>query len=113
MEFGKKFSVVGFDKVAEVIKNSQRDINIAFVNELKDFGCNVEVYDPRANDAEVEHEYGVDLLREPPKHAYGAVILAVAHDEFKGTNPRDWTLPGGVVYAVKALYPQNLVDGRL
>jgi UDP-N-acetyl-D-galactosamine dehydrogenase len=109
---GEKVLVLGitFKENCPDIRNS-RVIDI--ITELKDFGCEVEVYDPHADEAEVKHEYGVGLVKEPQKNAYGAVILAVAHNEFKGKNPRDWTLPGGVVYDVKALYPQNLVDGRL
>ena len=59
------------------------------ISELKDFGCNVDIYDPWADEAEVKHEYGVSLTKEP-KDKYDAVVLAVARKEFKGIKIESW-----------------------
>lgn len=82
--------------------------------ELKNFDMGVDVYDPWANPEEVKHEYGVDIIGGkncPPLEEYSAVILAVAHKEFK-------TLPivksnKLVVYDVKAVLEKDKVDARL
>ncbi|MBN2858069.1 MAG: Vi polysaccharide biosynthesis UDP-N-acetylglucosamine C-6 dehydrogenase TviB, partial [Candidatus Delongbacteria bacterium] len=57
------------------IRNS-RVIDI--IDELKEFGCKVDVYDPWADKEEVKEEYGVSLNSKPKKE-YNAVICAVAH----------------------------------
>lgn len=54
-----------------------------FLKEIKDYGADVEVYDPWANSDEVMKEYGINLLSAPEENAYDAIVFAVAHDEFK------------------------------
>ena len=49
--------------------------------ELKDFGVEVDVMDPRADAAEVMREYNLKLI-EKPGVSYDAVIVAVAHKEY-------------------------------
>lgn len=87
---------------------------IDIINELKTFDINVDVYDPWADPAEVKHEYKLDILTKstpPSLETYDAVILAVAHDNFK-TLPLKQS-PTQVIYDVKAFLPKELVDGRL
>ena len=50
--------------------------------ELRDFGMEVDVYDPWANKAEVKKEHGIDLVSELAP-TYDAIVLTVAHQEFK------------------------------
>ena len=96
------------------IRNS-RVIDI--VNELKDYGCLIDVYDPWANQEEVMKEYGISLLDSLPdftgSESYSACILAVAHKNFAGINPRELIKPQGIVYDVKSFWPKELVDKRL
>lgn len=95
------------------IRNS-RVIDI--INELKDFGCEVEVADPWAAPAEVAYEYGLGVITDIDaieKHRYHAVVAAVGHSEFAGLDPRIWLAPNGIVYDVKGIYDRSLVDGRL
>jgi UDP-N-acetyl-D-galactosamine dehydrogenase len=96
------------------IRNS-RVIDI--INELKDYGCSIDVYDPWANPEEVMKEYGISLLERLPASAgsesYSACILAVAHKDFTGINPRELVKPQGVVYDVKSFWPKEFVDKRL
>ena len=65
------------------IRNS-RVIDV--VDELKDFGCKVDVTDPWADSAEVKHEYGFDLVKEYNLDDYDCIVIAVAHNEFKKLN---------------------------
>lgn len=82
------------------------------VKELEQFGCNVDIFDPWANAAEVKHEYGRDIVSEYNLEDYGAIVLAVAHNEFKKldfTKLNDHT----VLYDIKSILPLEVVDGRL
>ena len=92
------------------IRNS-RVIDI--IVELQDFGCVVEVWDPWADPHEVRHEYGLELIQEPRALAYGAVIAAVAHQQFRVLDPRAWLAPSGVVFDVKAIFSPEVTQGRL
>lgn len=56
---------------------------IDVINELKDYGMDVEVHDPWANHEDAKAEYNLDLIGEPGKGQYDATILCVAHDCFK------------------------------
>lgn len=86
---------------------------IDIYEELISFDMQVDVYDPWANPAEVKHEYGIDILsKEKPKlEDYSAVILAVAHKEFKtlGVAKSERC----VVYDVKSVLAKEQIDGRL
>lgn len=62
------------------IRNS-RVIDV--INELKDFGCVVDVFDPWADKNDVLREYNINLLDKFDLEKYEAIILAVAHNEFK------------------------------
>jgi UDP-N-acetyl-D-galactosamine dehydrogenase len=82
------------------------------IRELKSFGTKVDVYDPQADPDEVQHEYGFSLIPELGK-SYHAVVLAVAHDDFKNIDWSQLKAPGGVVYDVKGILDQKLVSHRL
>ncbi|WP_057935987.1 nucleotide sugar dehydrogenase [Algoriphagus resistens] len=87
---------------------------IDIYKELCSFDIQVDVYDPWANREEVKHEYGIDILSGglvPDLSGYSAVILAVAHKDFK-------SLPiaksdNQVVFDVKGVLEKSLVDSRL
>ncbi|MAX81574.1 MAG: Vi polysaccharide biosynthesis protein VipA/TviB [Crocinitomicaceae bacterium] len=81
--------------------------------EFTQFGCDVDVYDPWANAEEVKEEYGIDLISTPLEGAYKAIILAVAHAEFKKMNLEDLKEGDAVVFDTKAFLDRNKVDGRL
>jgi UDP-N-acetyl-D-galactosamine dehydrogenase len=56
---------------------------IDMVTELRDYNCVVDVFDPWADAAEAQREYGISLVAQPQEGAYDAIILAVAHHQFK------------------------------
>ena len=92
------------------IRNS-RVIDI--INEMKEFGCRVDVYDPWADKHEVKEEYGVDMISKPSKD-YSAVVCAVAHDEFRKTDLKKLMKDkSAVVYDVKGILNKKDIDGRL
>lgn len=90
------------------IRNS-RVIDV--ISELRDFGCAVEVYDPWADTAEVEHEYGISITE--PSGKYDAIVLAVAHKEFKDINMDKFMNENSVVYDIKGVLEKDKADKRL
>ena len=82
--------------------------------ELVQFGMKVDVYDPWADQVEVKMELGVDLLSNSPKlDDYGAVILAVSHNEFADFLNDQKTHSRQVVFDTKSFFDKNDVDSRL
>jgi UDP-N-acetyl-D-galactosamine dehydrogenase len=94
------------------IRNS-RVVDI--VEELKDFGCAVDVYDPWAESEDVLNEYGFPLVgkKELEADAYDAIVLAVAHDKFREIDIASMKRKNGVIYDVKSFLDRGVVDGRL
>ena len=83
-------------------------------HELRDFTMDVDIYDPWASKDEVKREYGIDLIDSVENmEQYSAIILAVAHDQFKELNFSEIKNHGIVLYDVKSILPKDLVDGRL
>ncbi len=85
---------------------------IDVVKELEQFGCRVDIYDPWANAAEVKHEYGRDIISTHNLADYNAIVLAVAHEEFK-TFDFSHRNSKTVLYDIKSILPLEMVDGRL
>ncbi|MPR35572.1 nucleotide sugar dehydrogenase [Salmonirosea aquatica] len=81
-------------------------------NELTDFGMRVDVYDPWASAGEVAEEYGIQLTGAIAG-TYEAVVLAVAHNEFKALDFADFTEANSVIFDLKATLPKESVDARL
>jgi UDP-N-acetyl-D-galactosamine dehydrogenase len=87
---------------------------IDIYKELKEFGLEVDVYDPWANADEVKHEYGLDLLPAlNPDATYEAIIVAVEHREFRDIDYKKYKDSGAVIFDVKGFVDRNLVDARL
>lgn len=89
---------------------------IDIVDELKEYNVNVDVVDPLCACEEAQEEYGITLTAEPKKGDYDAVILAVAHDEFKAMGAEQIHAYGKVthvLYDLKCVLPKDLVDMRL
>jgi len=91
------------------IRNS-RVIDI--IEELLELGCQVSVYDPIASVDEVEHEYGIKMVKEPGSD-YEGLILAVAHDEFKHINVKKLMKKNHACFDVKGILPHDVADERL
>lgn len=89
---------------------------IDIINELRSFGCLIDVFDPWADKEEVKHEYNIDLLcstDEIKNKTYEGVILAVAHDQFKELDFPLLRINGAVVYDVKGILNRDIIDDRL
>ncbi len=112
---GAKAMVLGltFKENCPDIRNS-RVVDI--IAELREFNMEVDVYDPWADPAEVEHEYGLRMVGREKLAAlptYDAVIVAVGHNQFKELPLKDLCKGKSVVYDVKGLFPRECSDERL
>jgi len=117
---GSKVLVLGitFKENCPDIRNS-RVIDV--VRELEEFGVNVDVYDPWADREEVKREYNIELITNHQLQItnYDAVVLAVAHKEFKEiekqliTNYQSLITNHQIIYDIKSFFDKSVVDGRL
>lgn len=112
---GARILVMGitFKENCPDLRNS-RVVDI--VTELQDYNCQVDVYDPWATAEDAQHEYGISPVAQPEHGTYDAIILAVAHRQFKtmGTAAiRALGKPNHVLYDLKYLLPAADSDLRL
>jgi UDP-N-acetyl-D-galactosamine dehydrogenase len=86
------------------------------VRELQKYGAKVEVYDPWADADEAEHEYGLRPIRKLRTGTYDAIVMGVAHQEFRQMGVRKIRELGRknhVLYDIKYVFKAAEVDGRL
>ena len=89
---------------------------VDIVAELKDYNCDVDVYDPWVTVEEALHEYGITPIIEPKSGSYDAIILAVAHNQFKDMGNaviRALGKPISVLYDLKYVLTAQESDLRL
>jgi UDP-N-acetyl-D-galactosamine dehydrogenase len=89
---------------------------VDIVRELRDYNARVDVHDPWVNPGEAVHEYGVELIAQLKPGHYDAIILAVAHRQFRemgAAGIRTLGKPDSVLFDVKYVLPAGAADGRL
>ena len=89
---------------------------IDIVSELKEYNINVDITDPWCSSEQAEHEYNLTLTEKPDTGKYDAIILAVAHNEFKVMGVEEIRKLGKsahVLYDLKYILPKESVDMRL
>jgi len=104
---GARVLVLGitFKENCPDIRNS-RVIDV--IQELQEFGCSISVADYWADKEEVKREYGLDLNNDVNYDDYEAVVMAVAHENYKGLQ---FTNKTQVVYDIKSIVDGS--DGKL
>lgn len=84
---------------------------------LSEYTSNIKIYDPWADVANVKHEYGINIVNGSMSALTGnfdAVILGVAHNDFRDIDVRSFLKSeNGVVYDVKGILEKDVIDGRL
>ena len=106
---GARILVMGMtfkENVADIRNSKVVDI----INELKDFGVEVDVVDPYADPEEVKKMYGFRLI-EKPLGNYDAVVVAVAHDAYQGLDEKYFkslTCDKAVLVDVKGMYRDKI-----
>lgn len=79
---------------------------------LADYGIQVTIFDPWAKPSEVEHEYKLITTNELPSDTFDAIVLGVAHNEFKTIDLSKLKKTNGVLFDVKGVLNEKS-DGRL
>lgn len=89
---------------------------VDILSELQEYDVQAEVYDPWVDTQEAKHEYDIQPVSQLEPGKYDAVILAVAHQEFKAMTPeafRKLLKAEGVIYDLKYVLPIGEADIRL
>ncbi|MBF0425018.1 MAG: Vi polysaccharide biosynthesis UDP-N-acetylglucosamine C-6 dehydrogenase TviB [Magnetococcales bacterium] len=89
---------------------------VSMIEEFRSYGSQVDVFDPWANPEEAREEYGIELCAKPDTGSYDAVVIAVAHRQFRemgATAIRAFGKPHALLYDLKYVLPTSAVDGRL
>ncbi|WP_168409082.1 Vi polysaccharide biosynthesis UDP-N-acetylglucosamine C-6 dehydrogenase TviB [Acinetobacter indicus] len=112
---GAKVLVLGlsFKENCPDIRNTKI---IDIVNELQEYNIQADVYDPWVDTQEAQHEYGITPIASLEQGQYDAIILAVAHEQFKAmraTDIRALAKPEHILYDLKYVLEQSESDIRL
>ena len=112
---GAKVLVLGlaFKENCPDIRNTKV---VDLIKALGEYHVEVDVHDPWVDAREAQEVYGLDIVKSPPLHNYDAVLLAVAHEEFRQMGAdglRALTKPVHVIFDIKHLLPTDMVEGRL
>tara|TARA_X000000950_G_scaffold91466_2_gene115149 strand:+ start:4224 stop:5507 length:1284 start_codon:yes stop_codon:yes gene_type:complete len=74
---------------------------IDVINELKQYGANISVFDPWANEEEVHNEYYLTSTQKIPDKQFDAIVLTVAHYEYMNLNFKSLQKEKAIIYDVK------------
>jgi UDP-N-acetyl-D-galactosamine dehydrogenase len=89
---------------------------VDIIKELETYGVNIHVYDPWVDPEEAVVEYGIKPIATLEEGRFDAIVLAVAHEQFKQMDikqVRALGKPDSVIYDLKYLFPADLTDERL
>ncbi len=91
-----------------------RVVDIA--RELQEYNCGVDIYDPWVDAKEAEAEHALSIVKRPDENTYSAIIVAVAHDEFRemgAARIRSLGTKDCIVYDLKSIFEPEETDLRL
>ncbi|WLH80902.1 Vi polysaccharide biosynthesis UDP-N-acetylglucosamine C-6 dehydrogenase TviB [Pseudomonas sp. FP2335] len=89
---------------------------VDIVRELGEYNIEVDVYDPWVNPSEAQHEYSISPIAVPVTDSYDAIVLAVAHNEFRAMGAeriRSLGKAKHILYDLKYLLDRAQSDIRL
>ena len=86
---------------------------VDIVNELMQFGLDVDVFDPLAEKEYVQTQFNIKLITDIYQHNYQLIILAVAHTEFLQIDFGKLKNADTVLFDTRAVLNRDWVDGRL
>ncbi len=109
--YNSKVLILGitFKENCPDIRNSKV---VDVIHELKNYGTQVDIYDPQADNKEVQHEYSLSLTPELEKK-YDAIVLAVGHEAFKTLDWNSIKHDQTVIYDVKGFLKKGFATSRL
>ncbi|MEN1785924.1 MAG: nucleotide sugar dehydrogenase [Bacteroidota bacterium] len=108
---GSKILVLGitFKENCPDVRNTK---TVDVINNLKQYGAEVDIYDPWVSLEEVKQEYGLKSSNIILDEKYDSIVLAVAHKEFLDIDWNSHLKDYGVLYDVKGVL-RSRFDGRL
>ncbi len=86
------------------------------VQNLQEFGCQVDIFDPWAAKEDIEKEYGLSAfsrVEELDGKKYDVIVLTVAHREFMSLDLKKLRQEKSIVFDIKSVLPRDEVDARL
>lgn len=89
---------------------------VDMVKALKEYDLDIDIYDPWVDAAEAEHEYGLVPIQSLENSSYDAIVIAVAHDQFKQMTIQNFNALGKdnhVLYDLKYIMNKKHSDIRL
>jgi len=109
---GSKLLVLGitFKENCPDVRNTKV---VDLINALKDYGANIMIHDPWADEDEVMQEYGLESLKSIPNEKFDAVVLTVSHNKFKEIDFLSLKKNNAIIYDVKNFLEKTLVDDSL
>jgi UDP-N-acetyl-D-glucosamine/UDP-N-acetyl-D-galactosamine dehydrogenase len=89
---------------------------IDVINELNEYQCKVDIYDPWVNEIEAEKQYKISIISSPEVNRYDAIIIAVSHQQFldmPAKNIRSFCKKNSVLFDLKHILNADDSDLRL
>ena len=86
---------------------------VDLIKALKDYGTNITIHDPWADEEEVNSEYGLKSSKSIPNEKFDAVVLTVSHNKFNELDFLSLKNENAIIYDVKNFLVDNVIDGRL
>ncbi len=83
------------------------------IRSLQSYGSTIEIYDPWASPDEVSKEYGLVSSKKITENKFDAIVLTVAHLEYLKLDLRNMLKKRGVLYDVKGILSDTIINGRL
>lgn len=111
---GAKVGIMGitFKENCPDIRNTKV---IDIINELREYGVDVLVYDPIANKDDVKSEYNIDLVSYENLQKLDAVLIAVEHEEFKNLDIKDiknmQNKKNPIIIDIKGIFDKDKIAG--
>ena len=95
-------------------KENCRDLRntkvVDVIRELKDYSITIDVFDPWVDKVEAYNEYGINVVEHPEPNAYQAILVAVAHDQFKQMSQEEFLAFGvkeSIIYDLKHILSRS------
>ena len=104
---GSKVLVLGitFKENCPDVRNTKV---VDLINALKDYGSNITIHDPWADEDEVMHDYGLESLKSIPNEKFDAIVLTVSHNKFKKLDLSSFKNENAIIYDVKNFLDKSL-----
>jgi UDP-N-acetyl-D-galactosamine dehydrogenase len=103
---GSKVLILGitFKENCPDVRNTKA---VDLITSLNDYGTNITIHDPWADEDEVMREYGLKSTKSVPKDTFDAIVLAVSHRQFLDLDLTSLKNRNSLIYDVKGILGKN------